>query len=552
MSANIKASVDGTQAIIGVGGVDQMTVSNAGVVTANSFVGAMNSSSVTATGSTTARTLANRFADVVNVKDFGADPTGVVDSSDQIQNAINAGYSIFFPAGVYKISKSLIIRDFNFLFGADLGHSNTDTNQPFGHTKLVFYGDGDACFKTSSPSTTFRFGGFSGLTIMTNGPHVTGWKWIFNLPGLASTNWLNVAAGNASRIDGGVLKSDVVALSPSWINYFTNVQFGLQDFGTEYIADFVFSDSFIVGCYFTGGKGVIDRATGGNAHIGNHIDRVMGVPGQEIAALTIQRPLFHQSENTKQTQIIGCYFDENRNYGIILDSSIVNVNDTYFNTTISGCTFRAGTGFIADILFKSGGVYVTKGASVSNCSMSGLTPFVWDNITKWTETCLIGNTNTGTNYFDILGSKKTIIDPKHGCSLKKIAAIDSYTFNGQPNVSGIFAAQDIPSTSCVLIGSENGNGPFIAGSNNNTGAASELQFRTNNTRRLTVSGTGDVGIGIQIGLSKLHVDGDMTLSNTTTSASATAGTNGSIPAQVAGYLTISINGTSRKIPYYAQ
>jgi hypothetical protein len=30
MSANIKASVDGTQAIIGVGGVDQMTVSNAG------------------------------------------------------------------------------------------------------------------------------------------------------------------------------------------------------------------------------------------------------------------------------------------------------------------------------------------------------------------------------------------------------------------------------------------------------------------------------------------------------------------------------------------
>ena len=81
MSANIKASVDGTQAIIGVGGVDQMTVSNAGVVTANSFVGNItggtlsgNASSATAiaTGSTTARSLANRFADVVNVKDFGA------------------------------------------------------------------------------------------------------------------------------------------------------------------------------------------------------------------------------------------------------------------------------------------------------------------------------------------------------------------------------------------------------------------------------------------------------------------------------------------------
>jgi hypothetical protein len=38
MSANIKASTDGTQAIIGVGGTDQMTISNAGVVTANEFV----------------------------------------------------------------------------------------------------------------------------------------------------------------------------------------------------------------------------------------------------------------------------------------------------------------------------------------------------------------------------------------------------------------------------------------------------------------------------------------------------------------------------------
>ena len=129
MSANIKASVVGTQAIIGVGGVDQMTVSNAGVVTANSFVGNVtggtlsgNASSATAlaTGSTTARTLANRFADVVNVKDFGAVGDGVADDTAAIQAAINAAqgqngkYELFIPAGTYRCTSQLkISREIN-------------------------------------------------------------------------------------------------------------------------------------------------------------------------------------------------------------------------------------------------------------------------------------------------------------------------------------------------------------------------------------------------------------------------------------------------------
>jgi hypothetical protein len=116
MSANIKASTDGTQAIaiIGVGGVDQMTVSNAGVVTANSFVG-LNSSSVTATGSTTARTLANRFADVVNVKDFGAfnDGTNATATTAAIQNAVNYAPSnlttVIIPYGTYSINSEISI-----------------------------------------------------------------------------------------------------------------------------------------------------------------------------------------------------------------------------------------------------------------------------------------------------------------------------------------------------------------------------------------------------------------------------------------------------------
>jgi hypothetical protein len=66
--------------------------------------GLTNLGIVTATGSTTARTLANRFADVVNVKDFGAVGDGVTNDRAAIQLAIDsigsAGGTVFIPNGM--------------------------------------------------------------------------------------------------------------------------------------------------------------------------------------------------------------------------------------------------------------------------------------------------------------------------------------------------------------------------------------------------------------------------------------------------------------------
>ena len=81
----------------------------------------------------------------------------------------------------------------------------------------------------------------------------------------------------------------------------------------------------------------------------------------------------------------------------------------------------------------------------------------------------------------------------------------------------------------------------------NTAAAGDF---TTAIGAYTVSSTGNISIGTATALSKLHVHGDLTLSNAT--VSTTAATGGlTLPATAAGYLTVSINGTSRKIPYYA-
>ena len=56
------------------------------------------------------RTVESKLQDVVSVKDFGADPTGVVDSTTAIQNACNAAVEKllrFEPNGTYRCSAQI-------------------------------------------------------------------------------------------------------------------------------------------------------------------------------------------------------------------------------------------------------------------------------------------------------------------------------------------------------------------------------------------------------------------------------------------------------------
>ena len=93
-----------------------------------------------------ARTLANRFADVVNVKDFGAVGDGVADDTAAIQAAINfaasrnGGY-VNIPSGTYKVTSPIEITSSNIKIEGNGGDGLHDAGTgAFPATKIVYNG----------------------------------------------------------------------------------------------------------------------------------------------------------------------------------------------------------------------------------------------------------------------------------------------------------------------------------------------------------------------------------------------------------------------------
>lgn len=84
--------------------------------------GVADESPIIAEGTTTPRMLKDRFADIVNVKDYGAVGDGQHDDTVAIQAALDAGRgnTVFIPAGVYLVSRTLIARTGSKIVGSGM------------------------------------------------------------------------------------------------------------------------------------------------------------------------------------------------------------------------------------------------------------------------------------------------------------------------------------------------------------------------------------------------------------------------------------------------
>jgi len=102
-------------AVAGLSGYIQYNNGSGGLAASSNltFDGTNLNAPVTPTGTTTARTLANLFGDIVSVKDFGAVGDGVTNDTASINAAIAAansstkGFTIYFPVGKYLVLTGL-------------------------------------------------------------------------------------------------------------------------------------------------------------------------------------------------------------------------------------------------------------------------------------------------------------------------------------------------------------------------------------------------------------------------------------------------------------
>jgi len=382
MSANIKASVDGTRAIIGVGGVDQMTVSNAGVVTANSFVGAMsgNASSATAlaTGSTTARTLANRFADVVNVKDFGAVGDGITNDTAAIQAAINAGYgkAVYIPAGTYLVTSTINISGSNITIYGNGYNSIINRTGNYGNTFYFHSGVTQVLTDIGLHKLEIRSQGLttSGAHIFVNGVARMNISEIYIQDGFIGFQFNGLTAANISKIY--LVFTNLYGGSTSGRKYMSFSNATLADkksSGDVFVTDFNLRGNTSnqitqYGLEVISGDGLWFE----NGHIGNTTTANIHINANTAEMLNL---LFFSNVMS----------DEGTVYSLLFDG---NVPSVYNLVQFSNCTFKSG----GAPSFCQFGIVFAANATVKNVLFTGC------NITEFGKTAV---TTSGANHQNI-------------------------------------------------------------------------------------------------------------------------------------------------------
>lgn len=194
------------------------------------------------------RTLTSKLEEILSVLDFGADPTGVADSTTAFQAAIDATTAtkgcIYIPRGSYKITTTINIED---KFGLS----------------IIGSGQGSVINFTSTTADCFHIKGTSTGTVFNN----------FWLVGSATAS-----AGNLINVDvdtNPALFLNNLIINRGWNAIVTQTQVA----GTVFLQNFLFSNQNNIGIVSKGGfwadTGNINNAAAAGVYITNGLGPFM-------------------------------------------------------------------------------------------------------------------------------------------------------------------------------------------------------------------------------------------------------------------------------------
>lgn len=356
--------------------------------------------SIKATGGTSSRTFAARFADTLNVKDYGAAGDGSTDDTTAIQDCFDAAYgssgsphgtsynsnkAVCFPPGNYKVSALATI--------SVTGSANDGT----GKVKLTV--------SSTTGWTTNDVKVVSGVT----GTTEANGRWKITVSDATHIVLQGSTFSNA-YVSGGIVSSMALTL--------TNVQgakiFGSGRFTTQITlgtsgAILLGTDGFeyssIEGIFFSG-------PSGSAGSVGIDLDRVVGASGyvpvqsnnlQELYIynfdIGLRVGLTGNSSQGSENTIINCYITSCTSYGVYLGNANA-LQQTITGGNISGC----------DI-----GVYVYSG-SAQLFSVAFQVNTSWDikllNDANDT-TAIIGCRSESVNFVSVGGNMVTVMNCNH-------------------------------------------------------------------------------------------------------------------------------------------
>lgn len=275
----------------------------------------------------------------VSVVSFGADPTGVADSTSAIQNAINSlpalGGDVLFPVGVYKVSSTLVVGN----------GSNSAFSTKQGVRLRGAGGMGFPALETTG-AVTLRWAGTGGGTLLQFRGPIVGW----------GVSDINIDDGNGGQLNTGlqvlsasyglvqnvsIVNCNVACLDSTTWDPFSGYPVG-DSFHNTYInlACSVRSTAFARCIHLRGGS--TGPLVTSNTDYAVFINATLFLPGSFAST---RYCLFIQQSDGCAFYTCHCIGDSNGGIGVLFDYSVNNIyptGHTFYSPDISSAQFPAG------------------------------------------------------------------------------------------------------------------------------------------------------------------------------------------------------------------